>query len=113
MDSIVYGNNLSLSANISQGLRTSLGTFAIFFGFFTRGGFLLGLVFLDATELVDKAHFTSEEGVALGADVSREIGLGRASVELGTARTGHDDLIVLWMDSRLHRCVLYQLIEFR
>lgn len=47
MSSIVYEENLSLGSDIGQGLRASLGTFTVLFGFFARGGFLLGLEFLD------------------------------------------------------------------
>lgn len=94
------------SSHVGQGLGTSLGAFAVFFSFFSRGGFLFGLELLDAAQLIDEAHLTSEEGMALGADVHGKIGLGGASLESGTARAGDGDLIVLWVDTRLHRGVL-------
>lgn len=98
MDSIVQRGDLSLGSHVGQGLGAGLGTFAVFFGFFAGGGFLFGLEFLDSTKLIDEAHLTGEEWVALGANIHFEIGFGGACLERGTARTGDGDLIVLWVD---------------
>ncbi len=90
---------ISLSrSHVGQSLGTRLRTFAVFFGFFARSSFLFGLEFLYPTELVDEAHLTGEEGVALGADIGSEIGLGGARLERGTTRAGDGDLIVCWVD---------------
>lgn len=73
--------------------------FAVFLGLFAGGGFLLGLEFLDAAELVDKAHLAGEEGVALGADINSHAVFGGASYKSGTARTGDGDLMVGRVDT--------------
>lgn len=90
------------SADVGQGLGAYLGTLAIFLGFFTSGGFLFSLEFLDPAELIDKAHLAREEGVAFGTDVDGQISLGGASRKLGTARTGDGDLIVFGVDRGFH-----------
>lgn len=87
-----------MSTDIGQGLGAGLGTFAIFFGFFARGGFLFSLEFLDSAELIDEAHLTGKEGVALGADIDGHGIASGASLERRPARAGDRDLMVLWVD---------------
>lgn len=96
--SIRYGDKLCLSTNIGQGLGAGLRTFAIFFGAFARSGTLFGLEFLDAAELVDEAHLTSEERVTFGADIDSDCILGGASLERGTTGASDRDLIVCGVD---------------
>ncbi len=93
--SIQGTSKLSLcSADVGESLGTRLGTLAIFFEFFACGGFLFGLEFLYAAELIDKAHLTGKERVALGADINCHSRSGRASLERGTTRAGDSDLVV-------------------
>lgn len=77
-------------------------TFAVFFGFFTSGGFLFGLVFLDATELVNKFLLTGKEGVAAGADIGFDAVFGATSLERSATGTGDGYRIVFGMDVGFH-----------
>lgn len=97
------GNKLGLgSSNIGEGLGTRLGGFAVLFGFFAGSTGLLGLVFLDAAELVDKAHLTGKERVTLGADVNGDGVAGRAGLESVAAAAGNRDLMVFRVNVGFH-----------
>ncbi len=106
MNSIVQIGNLFCRSSTEFGEGSwarSFAGFAVFFGFFAScsGGF--GLELLDATNFVDEALFTSEEGVALGTDINRYSRFGAASRKDGPATAGDVDLLVGGVNACFHK----------
>src|SRR5207247_486231 len=66
----------------------------------TLGG--AALEALDATARVNQLLAPGVEGVAVGADLDVQLGLGRARMELVAARAAHVGVDVLGMYARLH-----------
>ena len=57
----------------------------------------------DTSAGIDHFLLTGVEGVTLGADFHLDVLLGRTSLDHVTAGTGNGSLVVLGMDSFLHR----------